>query len=59
MTTTPNEPVQDPDAQPIIRPDEEPSTKPDPDITPAPEDVPHSDAQPGQMGEEADPNIGA
>lgn len=37
MTTTPAEPVQDPDQMPIVRPEEDPD-RPDPDITPAQED---------------------
>jgi hypothetical protein len=45
MTTTPAEPIQDPDQLPVIQPDSNPSTQ-DPNITPAPEDQPQPDTEP-------------
>lgn len=60
MTTTPGEPISDPTVQPDeapnpIAPGEEPGAPSEPAEFPARD----PEAEPGQMGEEADPEIGA
>ncbi len=65
MTTTPNEPIEtpvpdDPNAEPSQNPNGDPTVVPDPDTKSAADpSEPKTGAEPGQMGEEADPEIGA